>query len=451
MEFNLDTIRKFFKDEDGKPNTKNVIIFMVILTLLIMVLRTATRTSTEDHNSQIAVNYDLPPEEEESSVRIGTNADLHYITRGEMEYVLAKKIEDLSQKQTEAITIAFETSQQNILSALQEESRYQQQYLLDKYEKRLAELERNLAQTQKSQRDYENLIKNTPTYTTAVPEIKDTPASQTPRTYGNIPVNDYSGRSNLNQTTTRNAYQSSYTTDMSNTHYSSPEYIPRYDSGFVVNNYRTSDPGFVINSGQIYQSKLMRTDGISSGNMYSGILVTGAVSSKESCPVVVRLTEDIVVKNQVLVPKNTNMLGYAVADYNTRQIYINLERLILADREIKIKASLVNKDGTPGFCSKYIDKTNEAFWKNFALNFVATLLQTYKDVTYYVSDQGLPVKTYDDTALNKGIDATTAGITSFADRILRDAQAMGAIILVNPDIEVKILVEENISLENLRG
>ena len=35
-----------------------------------------------------------------------------------MEYVLAKKIEDLSQKQTEAIAIAFETSQQNILSAL---------------------------------------------------------------------------------------------------------------------------------------------------------------------------------------------------------------------------------------------------------------------------------------------------------------------------------------------
>lgn len=51
--------------------------------------------------------------------------------------------------------------------------------------------------------------------------------------------------------------------------------------------------------------------------------------------------------------------------------------------------------------------------------------------------------------MNKAIDATSSGLLDFANRLMADAQAMGAIILVDPNVKVKILIEENIPLEKL--
>lgn len=443
MELNFD-LKKFFKNEDGKPNNRNIIIATVIGAILILILKSTLGPSSEPEGevSPVGVNYNLPQPEQKGSVRIGTNADIHYITRGEMEYVLARQLEEFAKRQSDALSIVLQETQNKLLQIIEDQSQLQQEYLESSFKEKLSKFEKDLYSLKQSQEDLEELIVEVPRQVYS--QSSTSPGTSAGTTGGqagpvlrpDIPVNSYAGTG---------SYQPSYSGGPSS------QTEVRRDSGFIVNSFRTTDAQYIVNVGQIYERGFTHTDGIPSGAMYSGILLTGAVSSPDSRTVIVMLTEDVIVNNKVLVPKETRLIGEAVTDYNTRQIYFNIKRLVLNDREVSVKAALVKKDGTPGFCSKYIDKTNEALWKNIAVNFATTLLQGFKDVTYYVSDQGIPVKTYDDTAMNRIIDASSAGLLSVAEKIVRDAQAMGAIILVDPNIEVKIMIEENISLEKLRG
>lgn len=453
MEFDLEkvkeNIKNYFTDENGKPKTKNVLIFTGILVIIIILAKAIFKKPPETQEEAYSVNveYNLPEEKKPSTVRIGTNADLNYITKGEMEYALSKQFEEFTKMQTESITIALENAQEKLLRTILTETEKQTQKIERKYEQQLSKIENEIESLRNRQVDYEKALKNIPyetgtgnnysTYSSSSSSYKTSSSTtNTTKPYNaNIPTNDYKG----------NSYQSEFI-------YNQPiidERI-RTDSGFIVNaQQKEFEDRYIFTTGDVYESGIRYTNGIPAGNLYNGLLVTGAVSSKEKCPVIVQLKEDILIRNKVVIPKDTRLIGYAITDYNTRQIYFDINRLILNDREIKVKASLVNKDGTPGFCSKYIDKTNEVFWKTIALNFVSTMLQSFKDITYFVTDQGIPVKTYDDTTLNTVIDASSAGLISFSEQIMRDAQAMGAIILVNPNIEVKIMLEEYIPIEKL--
>ena len=442
MEFNLDSIKSFFKDENGKPKQKNIIIFTFIIAALILVLKISIKpTSLEDEENPVNVDYNLPEPEEKSTVRIGKNSDIGYVTKGELEYTLSKQLEQFAQLQAETLSIVLESSQQSMVQTIQDETKNQQRYIESNLEKRFMELEKEIETVKQNSKDHEYVLKNLssgsdyntsskPSSTSTSPNSSNSNSYEIP---SGVPTNDYTGFSGY--PTENNSYNTE---------------ITRNDSGFIVNNYKPVETNYIMNSGEIYKKGYLLTNGVTAGQLFNGVLITGAVSSKSKCPVIVKLIEDIMVKDKIVIPRESRLTGYAIADFNTRQIYFDVDRLILQNREVSIKASLVNQDGTPGFCSKYIDKSNQQFWKTFALDFLSSLIQSYKDITYFVSDKGIPVKSYDDTSLNKAIDASSEGLTNFANRIMADAQAMGAIILVDPNIEVKIMIEENIPLENIR-
>jgi len=436
-----DTLKNFFKDENGKPNKKNISIFTTALIILILLLKAMSTNVSE--NANVNVDYGLPQPEEEGPVRIGRNVDISYITKGEFDYLLAKSLEDYAEIQSQSFAVALKTLQENILNEVLGLNKSQLQNFESNIQKKFLNLEAELKDLQYKNQQYEKLFKEWSQYPVTHSGSEQFGAVR--QTRPDIPINTYSSANS-------SYYSEQYSVQTADRNFSyyDPNIPLRGESGFIINSFKNiSSDGYVLNAGDIYNPGFLNTDGITAGQLFSGILITGAVSSKTRCPVVVELTQDVIINDQIIVPKYSRLTGYAIADFNTRQIYFDIDRLILTHREITIKASLVNYDGTPGFCSKYIDKTNEAFWKTFSLNFVSALLQSYKDITYFISDRGVPVKSYDDTTMNKAIDATSSGLLDFANRLMADAQAMGAIILVDPNVKVKILIEENIPLEKL--
>src|SRR5690554_8049145 len=104
-----DTLKNFFKDENGKPNKKNISIFTTALIILILLLKAMSTNVSE--NANVNVDYGLPQPEEEGPVRIGRNVDISYITKGEFDYILAKSLEDYAEIQSQAFAVALKTLQ----------------------------------------------------------------------------------------------------------------------------------------------------------------------------------------------------------------------------------------------------------------------------------------------------------------------------------------------------
>ena len=89
-------------------------------------------------------------------------------------------------------------------------------------------------------------------------------------------------------------------------------------------------------------------------------------------------------KGDLVIPKGSVFTGKGRADYGVRKIFINLDTLIIGDKEIDIKAHFVKEDGTQGFRSEYIDLSKENFWSDFLLGFVG-------DITGNITSTGLSI------------------------------------------------------------
>lgn len=427
-----DFLKTFFIGKNGKPNPVSIGITIVSLIVGGTVYSRVIHRTVETSEFDLKYDQKIPP----SKVRLGGNEDMTYVRENELDAMIQNKLDQYYQQQRDATQTMIDSQNKDLLNQISamipERSSVQTDpYLLS----RLDDLERKFDKSQKIDPTVTNLANNgsqggtylTNGNSTTTPNNPNNPVNQ-----GNNPVllpNDYNGNGN--------------TPLNSNTYSNEPPKMK-----VIVDNGTAPKTNVVLNQGDKLNRGYSVVDGLNSGDLIPGILINGAVSSKTNCPVLVQITEEIRDKdNHVLIPKGAKMMGESVPDFNTRQIYIQLNRLILPNREIQIKAMLVNEKLEPGFCSKYVDKTNSAFWKMMGANFVASMFQAFKDVNYYVTDSGLPVKIESDTVNNKALDAGSDALIAYSNRIMADAQAMGAIIFVNPNLKVKILLVENISLE----
>ena len=188
-------------------------------------------------------------------------------------------------------------------------------------------------------------------------------------------------------------------------------------------------------------------EGISKGTLLPARLEVGLISSTVETPALVRITHDIKYKDKVVIPKGSLMIGRGLADFNARQILVVLDTLIIGDREIDINAHMVKNDGTPGFCTEYIDLQKTYFWQAFALGFVGMMGNALKDKLYIEDRQGNIMPIEADTLKNDLINSTHKGLNTLSNQILADARKHNAIIIVEAGVEGFVFIDEKIPLE----
>lgn len=191
-------------------------------------------------------------------------------------------------------------------------------------------------------------------------------------------------------------------------------------------------------------------EGISKGTLLPARLEVGLISSTVETPALVRITHDIKYKDKVVIPKGSLMIGRGLADFNARQILVVLDTLIIGDREIDINAHMVKNDGTPGFCTEYIDLQKTSFWQAFALGFVGMMGNALKDKLYIEDRQGNIMPIEADTLKNDLINSTQKGLNTLSNQILADARKHNAIIIVEAGVEGFVFIDEKIPLEVLK-
>lgn len=412
----------------------NPLIFIVIILVAVIGFSLFALSNSDSHkkNSRGVFNADLNMPENQPKEKFIVREDQGYISKSELDTTINRNLYDTiknffdeesvkSDKRTSDMIKTFSESRNSDLQELRNEMHNQNQ----KFEDALSDL------------------KNQFSNPSALNQKSNTTQSGILTDYNTSNSNQ---NSNLNSNTSDN-------NPYSNNPYSSNP-IQRDglagNSSVIVDNFTSRNDPVLINSNGKISPGFTVGEGINAGTTISGLLKTGCISSTEPCPVLIVTNEDIKYKNKIIIPKNTNLIGSGISDYGARKIFINVNRLVLGNREIEVKAHLVNDNGVAGFCSKYIDKAMQRFWPVFALNFSAGVLQAFKDVSYYTNGTSTPVKVYDDNMKNSAIDGVTNGVTQWSDILMRDAQAQGAIIIVNPKIKVQIFIDEKILLQKFK-
>lgn len=221
-------------------------------------------------------------------------------------------------------------------------------------------------------------------------------------------------------------------------------------SNMIISSNPNGKSNLVVNIGEgeeISEPGFREVEGINQGTLIPCKLEVGLISSSEKTPALVRVTKNISYKGKIVIPKGSIFTGYGLSDYGVRKIFVNLDKLIIGDREIDVKAHMVKEDGTPGFCSEYRDLKMEKFWPTFLLNFVGSIGTAFKDVVYVADDSGMvqPVET--PGLKNELIDKTQQGIGGWSDELMNDAEKFQAIMTVHAGYTGFVFINEKISLD----
>lgn len=400
-----------FLDANKKP--KILTISIVGIVLVVGFIFAVTKSTTQPQSpSFLDYDYNVPKKQEPQKVTLAP--DQNYVSKDEINNLLEQKIRSMSDQQS----ISTDKDNSDLIAAFNET-----------HQKDLANIQAaNDARYSQLQDEIEELKSLVRSGNGGSNERSSQPVGDYSNTFpGNqnnfLPPNDFVDNANMISNGGNGG-----------------------NSAIVVDNFVARNEPLIVDNGDKLKPGLLIGDGINPGSLINGILKTGAISSAEACPILVTLTEDIKYKDKVLIPKGTNLMGSGVTDYGARKIFMNLNKLILNNREIEIKAHLVNNNGVAGFCSKYVDKSMQRFWPVFLLNFSSGVLQAFKDVSYFTTGTGVPTKIYDDSSKNAAIDGISSGVTEWSNLLMQDAQSQGAIIVVNPNLKVKIFIDEKILL-----
>ena len=219
---------------------------------------------------------------------------------------------------------------------------------------------------------------------------------------------------------------------------------------FVVSNYEVGQTKMILNRSIEKDEPFVDQKGINAGVLIPARLEVGLVSSNDKTPALVRVVKDISYKGKVIIPKGSLFKGVGIADYNVRQIFVKLDTLILADREIKINAHMIKENGKPGFQSEYIDKEMENFFPNLLMRIAGGIGRSFKQNSYVYDAQGRKVSIEEGNLTNDMLDSSADGLEDFADKKTQDAQNQKAIISVNAGIKGFVFIDEKIPLENFQ-
>ncbi|KXS42428.1 MAG: hypothetical protein AWU54_1330 [Candidatus Frackibacter sp. T328-2] len=464
----LNSLKDLLIDEEGKPKFRAVALLVLTIVIFIaLIINLIPAKKVKKTAGILDINYNLPKPPTRSKVKINPSNKDTYLKKDELSAVLDKKLSGAFSNEAEEIIKQIDRSQRRMMIQIRKERKAKLKELKAELEskfssqnnKRLGsnsasnisnKLDRSgqerrndrLSNKNNSNQNQNKTKTNTNTNTNTKKENSTTRRTYKQQREFQAPANtyrDYSSNSEYaysNQNKNRKVPSTIKPSSMVVV----DNFNTRVGSSIVVNKtFKEPKPGYEIKRG------------IRAGTLVPAKLKVGLVSSEARSPALVKVTKDIKYEGEVYIPKGSLFLGYATADYGVRQMFVTLEKLIIGNREIDVKAHLVKQNGTPGFASQYIDLTMEKFWPTFLMDFAAGILQSFKDVIYVVSDNGLPQKYYQDTLKNKAIDGTTQGITKWTDRLMRDAEEHQAIIIVDPGVKGKVFIDEKILISKFKG
>lgn len=457
----LDKLKDLFIDGEGKPQF--LPIAMLIITAIVFVVLLVNLIPSDKVKKaagSLDMDFNIPQPEQKPKVEIDQQDKETYLKKQELSAVLNRELSGAFSNEAQEITKQIDKSQRRMMIQIRQERKEDLKELKREIEsginaqidnkdldsssvsaKITAEDKDNKQQKEAGQKSNQDFGQNSNQDQKSTKNQDLSERNRRQQRNFEAPGNDY-GDYNSNQSYSYREQRGQQNTPLG-TQPSSTVVIDnsgnQINNSIVVNNdFETPKPGYKVKRG------------IKSGTLIPAELQVGLVSSEARSPALVKVTQDIKYQGDTYIPQGSLFLGYAEADYGVRQMFVTLEKLIIGDREIDVKAHLVKENGTPGFASEYIDLTMEKFWPTFLMDFAAGILQSFKDVTYVITDQGLPQKYYRDTLKNKAIDGTTEGITKWTDRLMSDAEKHEAIIIVDPGVKAKVFIDEKVPVSKFK-
>lgn len=188
--------------------------------------------------------------------------------------------------------------------------------------------------------------------------------------------------------------------------------------------------------------------GLPAGTAISCQLLTGIVSGS-ALPVMLRVRENVVHRGAVVIPAGSTLLGISEASYESRRLFVRINRIIIGDAEIGICASVLDAGGRAGLCDRYIDTARQQLLPAFFAGVLAEFGRVFsdRDAICGVSGPGLG-----NTAVQVGsafLSGTSSGLDAVAQTLAAKAKEAKAVIIAYPNQVVQAILEDKIPLELL--
>lgn len=186
--------------------------------------------------------------------------------------------------------------------------------------------------------------------------------------------------------------------------------------------------------------------GLAPGTVIGGQLRTGIVSGA-TLPVILRIRENVIHRGMVAIPAGSTLLGNAEANYESRRLFVAIDRLIIGDSEIDIRASVVDNHGRAGICDRYIDTARQQLLPAFFAGMLAEFGRAFSAC----NTVGVPVPMgcAENQAKSAFLSGTSSGLDAVAQALAARAKEARAVIIAYPDQMVHIVLADKIPLEPL--
>lgn len=203
---------------------------------------------------------------------------------------------------------------------------------------------------------------------------------------------------------------------------------------------------------EVPEPKYTKAKGVQTGQMIPGRLLTTLISSTalQDFYAVVETTESFPIEGRLSLPAGVRFLGKVVPDYDSRRIFVKVEKMQYRDVEMPVSGIVLDERGNPGLVSKYVDPLNQAMWGTLVPNMLAAAADAAQDmVTYYDRD-------YDEERERPEFSTKNVALQGTADALRVQAQILTEIqtrkkpvIIVNKDIPVNVQITGRIPLDIL--
>lgn len=161
-------------------------------------------------------------------------------------------------------------------------------------------------------------------------------------------------------------------------------------------------------------------------------------------------TEDFEIMKGYTLPKGVRFLGKATADMDSRRIVVTIEKMQYASSSVKVKGMLLDKKGSPGLISKYIDPLDQALFPILLTSFAAATADALQDMTtYYNAITGTYYSASDFNAGNAALQGGADALEDVSRLIARRAYNKKPIIIVRSGIEVKVQISDKLTMDKL--
>ena len=192
--------------------------------------------------------------------------------------------------------------------------------------------------------------------------------------------------------------------------------------------------------------------GMQIGATIPGVLKTALVSStqNENFFAVAETTEPFEVSRGFWLPAGVRFLGRVNPDFETRRMFVNVERMQYGNVDVAVKGIMVDHRQNPGMVSKYIDPVTQSFGTNLLLNIASATAAAMLEVGSYTNrvtgEREEVARRTPENAVYQGLSESLM----MQSNLLMEAQMRKKpVILVRAGIGVGIQITEKLPLDIL--